>query len=204
LHWADNRAARAIGVPGTAYRPRDAWAPLDPACRYLRLPVAFLPVDARGRRPSGAVNPFWVGVYDSLYTRVGDYLVTDDRTYFIRSQDRLQPNICVETNQAVSFSRPVAPSGGAGAYSGITSGTDMPLTGEWPASVLAAPSSGRGYADLPTDVAGARWTVLMPQIPTVTLRILDRMAFGSDQSGIIEMAEPNRFGWRLIVRSTST
>ncbi len=205
VRWANNVSARSLGELAVVYRPKDEWRPLDPAHRYIRLPVLFMPTQGGFDRTVGYGIPFWVGIYDAAYTDVGDYIVMRDKTWFIASQDRFLPNLCVETNRRVSFARgsqTVVP--GANAYAGLTARSLSAMTGIWPASVLGISASGHDVADLPTDVPISCWTVLLPRIGAVLLKLSDMMTDDLGRTGIIMATELTRLGWRLTVRDTTT
>lgn len=175
------------------------------AHRYLRLPAAFTPLSGGFARPNDYGTALWVGIYDASYTRPGDYLVQESGTWFIASQDRFLPNLCVETNRLVKLSRPSQPSvTGTNAYAGVTAATNVPLTGSWPASILGVSESGRQAANLPTDVSVSYWTILLPPIHSVVLRPSDLMTDDLGRSGIVTAAELSRLGWRLIAKEAST
>lgn len=205
LHWGWNVAARNLGESATAYRPKDAGDPLTPANRYLRLPALFTPIGGGTDKPVGYGVALFTGVFDASYTRPGDYLVQPDRTWFIAAQDAMLPPLCVETNRTVVFARPAQPvSTGANPYSGVTAASSRALTGPWPASVLGASSGGRSEAGLPTDLAVAYWTVLLPPVPGVMLAASDLMSDDLGRNGVIAAAELTRLGWRLTVREATT
>jgi hypothetical protein len=194
-----------MGEQAVAYRPSGSGDPLETSNRYLRLPVAFMPISGGYGRPNAYGSALWVGTYDTSQTRPGDYLVQDSGTWFIASQDRFLPSLCVETNRTVALLRPQAPTAmGANGYAGLTTATMVALTGSWPASILGLSTSGRSTADLPTDQSTAYWTVLLPRIPTMELRLSDLVVDDLGRTGVIVCAESSRLGWRLTAKETST
>ncbi len=204
IHWGNNVAARAIGEPTVAYRPDLPWDPLAPKNRFLRIPVLITPVGGGFARPASYGDALRVGIYDASYTQPGDYLVSDSGRWFIAAQDRFLPSLCIETNRVVVISRPGPPlSAGSNGYAGITAGTAVPITGEWPASVLGISESGRNSANLPTDVPTAYWTILLPAIPMVTLRVSDLIVDDLGRNGVIAAAELTRLGWRLMAKDAT-
>lgn len=205
VRWGNNIAARAIGDVAVAYRPQNACGPLKPEHRYLRLPVMFTSVRGRFEHPTLYGDALRIGIYDASYTRPGDYLVLDAETWFIASQDRFLPSLCVETNRLISVARPgQALAVGAIAYAGITTGTTVTVADDWPASVLGISDSGANTADLPTDLSVPYWTVLLPVIPNVTLKVSDLITDDLGRTGVIVAAESTRLGWRLTVKETTT
>src|SRR5215472_6287743 len=101
-----NAAARQTGADTDAYRPSGAADPLAPTNRFLRLRAAFTARDGRFAHPNAYGDALWYGIFDAAYTRPGDYLAQADGVWFIASQPRLLPVLCVQTNRIVSFWRP--------------------------------------------------------------------------------------------------
>lgn len=210
-------AARQVGMSCDAYRPSGTLDPLAPANRYLRLQAAFDAEDPAFRRSNAYGRAVWYGVFDSAYTRPGDYLVECEsgRTWFIAAQPALLPVICVLTNRVVSFARPARPEEpGANSYGGITRGNLVPLMGNWPASVLAGGFGGREPADLPADVRLGGYDVLVPAAPrdplgrgsgiAVALRVDDLMSDDLGWKYVLSSAELSELGWRLSVKLATT
>jgi hypothetical protein len=202
-------AARSIGVRTDAYRPRGTDDPLDPQNRFLRLPAAFGPPDGKFHKPSGYGAALWHGVFDSIYTRPGDYLSQDGRVWFVAAQQPLLPALCVQTNRVVSFARPAAPgSVGANSYGGVQLTTAMPLLTSWPASVLGFAGSGTPDANLPSDASVPYWTVLLPAVVSeaagVILRPADLMTDELGRTATVSAAELTDLGWRLTVKQATT
>ncbi|MDR3536520.1 MAG: hypothetical protein P4L71_08470 [Acetobacteraceae bacterium] len=166
--------------------------------------MAFAPIRGRFEHPTLYGDALRIGIYDALYTRPGDYLVLETGIWFIASQDRFLPSLCVETNRTISIARPGQPlTVGANAYAGITTGTTVGVTGDWPASVLGISGSGINPAGLPTDLSVPYWTVLLPPIPTVTLQVSDLVSDDLGRSGVVAAAELTRLGWRLTVKEAT-
>ena len=198
-------AARAIGLTADAYRPSGAANPLADANRYLRLPVAFADSRARFTRPVGYAEATYDGIFDTAYTRPGDYLVRPDATWFIGNQPQLLPPLCVRTNRIVSFTRPAgAALAGVNAYGGVDRGAATALLTAWPASVLGAAAAGRPEADLPSDQSVPVWSVLLPAWPGILLRPADLMTDDLGRAAILAAAELTELGWRLTVRQAIT
>ncbi len=101
-------AALKLGALCDAYRPRSAQNPLGPANRYLRLAASFNAEDPTYRKPSGYGRATWFGVFDSAYTRPGDYLSGPPGVFFIAAQQPLLPVLCVLTNRTLSAIRPAS------------------------------------------------------------------------------------------------
>lgn len=205
VHWGLNAAARAIGTSTDAYRPSGASDPLAAVNRFLRLRAAFTAPDGRFSRPNAYGAALWYGVFDAAYTRPGDYLVQEDRVWFVAAQQRLLPVLCVSTNRMVSFWRPAAPSStGVNAYGGITAATNIPLLSNWPASVLGATGGGHTDSSLPVDNSSPNWTVLLPAYPGAILRSSDLMTDDLKRNAVVTAAELTDLGWRITVRQATT
>ncbi len=129
--------------------------------------------------------------------------------FFIASQPRLGPVLCVKANRVLSFSRPVGPAAaGVNRYGGVLSGASAPLLTDWPASVLATRIGGRGA--LPADAPGVDgnaggWVVLLPAAgPGLVLRPGDLAYDDLGRAGVLGSAELSDLGWRLHVRQAVT
>ena len=192
-------AARRIGAVHDVLRPRGNGPPLARANRVLRLHASFNAEDPSYRKPQGFGRSMWWGVFDSAYTRCGDYLAGHDATYFVAAQQALLPVQCVRTNRVVTAWRPLG-AGGAGAsgYGGVRELSDERLIERWPASILMR--AGGGSGSLPGEAGAGSWTVLLPRLP-VALRSADLLRDETDQGYLVEAAEESDLGWRLIVRS---
>jgi hypothetical protein len=205
IHWGLNVAARAIGIETDAYRPSGVSEPLDPMNRFLRLRAAFTAPDGKFAHPNGYGDALWYGVFDAAYTRPGDYLVQEAATWFVASQQRLLPVLCVRTNRVVSFWRPAAPANtGVNAYGGVTTATNAPLLTNWPANVLGASGRGRPDTDLPSDSSIPYWTVLLPAFPDAILRSSDLMTDDLGRNAVVAATELTELGWRITAKQATT
>ena len=195
-------AARHIGAPYDAYRPTGPEDPLAPANRYLRLSAAFDADNPSFHRPSGYGRASRFGIFDSAYTKPGDYLCGPEGTFFVAAQQTLLPMLCVLTNRLITVFRPAAPSlPGLNGYGGFTAATARPVLTEWPASVLSAGSGGPG--DLPGDASIPTWTVLLPATP-VAVRAGDLIRDDLDRAYVIGSAESTALGWRILAKQAAT
>jgi hypothetical protein len=204
-------AARAVGAWCDLYRPRGPGAPMDGGNRVLRLPATFA-------NPSGFTAPvgygdaLWEGYFDAGYSRAGDYVAGREGVFFIASQPRLGPVLCVKTNRVLGFSRPTAPlTAGVNRYVGVQPTLATPLLIDWPASVLAAGIGGRGA--LPADAPGVHggsggWAVLLPAASfngaMVVLRPGDLAHDDIGRTGVVASAELTDLGWRLHIRQAAS
>lgn len=194
-------AARRIGTIHDVLRPRGNGPPLARANRVLRLRASFNAEDQNYRKPQEFGRALWWGVFDSAYTRCGDYLVGHDATYFVAAQQDLLPVQCVRTNHIVTAWRPLGASGaGTTGYGGVRELADERLIERWPASILMR--AGGGSGTLPGEAGAGSWTVLLPRLPVV-LRSSDLLRDETDQGYLVEAAENSELGWRLIVRSAA-
>lgn len=197
-------AARALGLPTHAFRPRGAALPLAAANRYLRLPAVFHR-DAGFRQPGAHGRPYWQGIFDSAYTKPGDYLVQGEDVYFIAAQAPLHPVLCVKVNRVLGFARNAAAAGvGMNPYSGAERVRQLPLLRGWPASVLGVARAPHPEAELPSDVPGGRLMVLLPVSAGVVLQAGDVMTDDLGRHGIVQAAELTELGWRLAVAEVLT
>ncbi len=198
------RAVRRLGVPTDAYRATAASMPLALRNRFLRLPVAFH-IGKGFDTPAQHGAPLWQAMLDSAYTKPGDYLVQGQETWFIASQPRLLPVLCVKANRMVSFTRASVPDRvGPAAYAGMQRVALRPLLTDWPASVLISGAARSATAHLPADLPAAQWTVLLPAFSGTILRSGDRMTDDLGRAGIVISADLSDLGWRLAVREATT
>jgi hypothetical protein len=204
IGWGMNIAARRLGSPADAYRPQGTEDPVQLANRFIRLYACFTTPQAPFRQSSDYGTALWHGIFDSSYTRVGDYIVQGSKVWFVAGQEPLLPVLCVRTNRTLSFSRPGAPRNpGANGYAGVTASSSTLLLRGWPASVLGTSGGGRPDAGLPTDGSVAYWTVLLPAAAGVVLRASDLMVDDLGRNGVIAAAELTELGWRLTVKQAA-
>jgi hypothetical protein len=187
-------AARRLGTPNIVYRPSGPAQPLSSRNRIIRLQAAFNTGDSALKTVTGYGGSLWHGVFDSFYTKPGDYLASTASTFFVAAQRPLLPAQCVLTNRTVRIGRP-APACNGG-YSGmVDEAADMVITG-WPACVqiLHATTSGT-----PPDSRFGVWRVLLPTLPA-TPQVADIVTDDQDNIFSVAAAEETDLGWRLIVR----
>lgn len=205
IYWGLNRSARITGTMADAYRPNGSAHPLSSDNLYMRLPTLF--TGARGGfvRPNLFGDPLCEGIFDGAYTRAGDYLVHDETTWFIASQELLLPILCVRTNLTISIWRAVSPIGsGIGEYGSVEPARREQVIDFWPASVLGD-SVARGMArQLPSDEQLPRVTVLLPASVKAALRAGDLMTDELGREAVVVSAERSALGWRLSVEQAST
>jgi hypothetical protein len=214
IRRAYGRAAFTVGNRCHAYRSAGPADPLQPRYRFMQLHATFLSPRPDNDRPVGYGMATWWGVFDSAYTRPGDYIVreqtgTDRRAskeiWFIASQQPYLPVLCVRAPRVVSFTRPAATTtSGITDYGGYTSATANGLLTNFPASVLNADILGLDPTDLPSDAIPESWQVLLPAPPEAVLANGDLMSDDLGRSGVVSSAELSDLGWRLLVKQTTT
>lgn len=195
-------AARQIGAEYDAFRPAGVYDPLAAKNRYLRLPAAFADENLSFRRPSSYGRAIWSGIFDSAYTKPGDYLAGPGGVFFIAAQQSLLPTICVLTTATITLTRPAAPTvAGVNSYGGLLTTTATPVLMGWPASILFAGSGSPG--DLPGDAGTPNWTILLPTTP-VALRSADLITDDAGKCYVVGSAELTALGWRLLAKLATT
>ena len=202
-------AARKGGVLCDAFRPCDAGPPLVLRNRFLRLSVAFNAEDPSFRRAGAYGRAAYYAVFDSAYTRPGDYLAErgSRRVWFLAEQLPLLPVLCVLANRVVSLARPTAPVlAGLNAYGGVNRAMLTPILTEWPASVLAGGGGpgGAGAVELPGDTRLAGFSVLLPAVAAAVPRVDDLLSDDLGRNFIVASAELSPLGWRLAVRQVAS
>jgi hypothetical protein len=194
-------AAQAMGLTTDVYRPAGPTAPMSARNRLVRLHAAFTDADARFSRPPGYGDAIWYGLFDTAYTRSGDYLRQNDDVWFVASQPRLMPALCVRADRIVSFARPVTTRTiGAAGYSGVELGESQLLLRDWPASLIGATGVARTQGRLPADGGMTEGVVLLPVTPGVHLEPGDVMLNELARRSVVVATELTELGWRLAVR----
>jgi hypothetical protein len=187
-------AARKLGRPFNVYRPDGAMQPLAPRNRAIKLFAVFQAEDGAPHAPDYG-EALWQGIFDSVYTRVGDYLVGETETYFVAGQKPALPVQCVLTNRVVTVVRP-APAA-QGGYSGFYATSGEPVIMEWPCSLLEA--GGRGGGAGPNETRFGNWMILLPALP-VPIEVADVVSDECGGTYVVSAAEQSTLGWRLLVR----
>jgi hypothetical protein len=202
------QAAVHLGEIYEAFRPRDPVAPLAPSNRLLCLNAAFHSEDKDWNRSARYDQPLWFAVYDTAYTRPGDYLVGPAGTFFIAAQPPLLPTVCVLTNRVVTFTRADgARMPGSNGYGGVQHREETLLLASWPASVLMASAGSRSAGALPGEPGPASWIVRLPVLDAAEdgeLRQDDLMIDETGTRAIISAVERTGLGWRLTVTQAIT
>jgi hypothetical protein len=205
LYFGLGVSARYVGQTANAFRPAGAFDPLKKENRFLRLPAAFVPANGGADKTNAYGQPFWRGIFDASYTRVGDYLVLGSSIYFIASQEPLLPVLCVMANRTISVGRPtVQTATGTNPYGGFTANSSSALMGFWPASVLGEDRLSTTAVNLPTDQAIPYWNILVPAPAGVLLLPGDMITDDIGRSAVIAGSELTNLGWRLVAKMATT
>lgn len=205
LAWASNVAARYAGDWADAYRPNGPFRPLAPANRFMRLPAFFTGKGGRLEQPLGFGEVVAHGLFDYAYTRPGDCIVLPTATWFILTQDPLQPALCARANRTLGIARPQAPSAtGVNPYGGSVPASETPVASGWPCSITGATGGGQSAAGLPTDNGVPYWTVLLPLIPGVSILPGDLLTDDLGRAAVVVAAEASQLGWRVSAKEAVT
>lgn len=194
ISYGMGKAAQKLGLPYVVYRPQTAFSPLSTQNRIIKLCASFNAEDASYRRVSAYGAAVWWGVFDTSYTRPGDYLVNGPTIFFVCAQRLALPVQCVRTNRVISLARTPLPS--PLGYAGQVDGANLPILGGWPASILEA-----GGRSRPGTAAAVleNYTILLPSVPESP----EAGDIISDDLGTrysVGAAELTDLGWRLSAR----
>lgn len=187
-------AARRIGIPYIVYRPHGTLNPIVSSNRIIKLCAAFLPVSGTATGSIGYAGLLWRGIFDSLYTRPGDFLQGPDATFFVASQWPAQPVLCIQTGNIVTINRPQVSVNDS--YSGFIPSAAQQLISGWPALLTAA--GGRIAGTLP-ESQFCNWTAFLPALPHPP-QVADIITDDLGRCFVIAAAQPSDLGWRLAMR----
>lgn len=203
IYQGYGKAALRIGPVNTVYRATSAVLPKGATITTLN--ASFNAEDMKYGRPNKYGKPTWFGVFDGTLTRVGDYLVGSQGTFFIAAMQLTLPILMVECNRTLTVLRPQQQTGVGGVgYGGNTSVGESVLMQGWPASVLQGTKGERTEAMLPGDVRSPWWITLMPAYSGVVLRSDDIMTDELNRRYVISSAELTGAGWRLTCMQAQT
>ena len=181
-------AARSIALTTDVYCPRGVSAPLVPGNRMVRLHAAFTGADIGFKRSNGYGDAVWFGLFDTAYTKPGDYLVQNDTIWFVAAQPPLMPALVVRADRTVTFSRAPAPKlTGVNDYGGVTRANAVPVLTCWPASITGIHRGPDPEAKLPGDTMEAQWTVLLPGASGAVLLMGDLMRDDLGRDGVVRV-----------------
>lgn len=199
------KVARYLGVTTSVYRPDGSTDPIDPSNLIATLLVRFdTSPDFTARKPPKQGDPRFYAAFDCSGTQAGDYLVADDRTFFITWQEGILPTSVVCCNATVSIHRPSAgsPQPGARYYGGNVSGRGVQLLAGWPAAITLNTGRGDGSASkLPADARQATYRALLPVSAGVTLLPSDVVEDQNNHRYLIVGAELTALGYQINLES---
>lgn len=199
--------AQFLGRSASWYRPFD---PTRPAISDLTLQGSILlRVDPNpsfnASRPMQYGKPVLYGLYDRTNTLPGDYLVSDQGTYLIASQENLNPALLVQCNTTVTITRPslAYPNHDPSmAYAGAP-GSDTVILQQFPASLLDKSRGEKGPVGLALDAQKiGTYEMLLPILPGSTIIMTNDYVI--DQQGnrySVSAPESSPLGWRVEITS---
>lgn len=203
FNWGLNRAANILGSTTDAYRPNGESDPLSRSNRFLCLRAAFSRADGNFSQPVGYGTALYRGFYDASYTRVGDYLVQENATWFVVQQQSMLPVLCARANRVISIYRQSTPVTGVSEETILLTAMTNVIC-RWPASVLGIGTEGKSTVELPSDTKIPGWTVLLPALHNLALRPDDILIDENGTRGVVIAVELSDLGWRLNVRQITT
>lgn len=150
-------------------------------------------------------NAVWQLVVDGRDIQVFDYLITDSFTFFVIGMQPLLPILGVECNRTVSIVRPTKPrTPGANDYGGYEIADVLTIALNLPISALSGGRMENNQFKLPLDTRSPSFTLLIPNLPEIDLRIGDLV---DDNRGVrlaLTSVELTDFGYRCIGTSEQT
>ena len=189
------KAAVRIGKTATQYRPMSAMAP-------LAIAIGTLPVSMTQNSEYSKFNTYgksvWTSVHDGSLTLPGDYLITEDGTWFIAAQQPMLPIMAVQCNRTLEVLRVTQSSNyGAVGYSGDTASTETAIMQAWPASILQGTKGEKNPAALPGDERIPWWVILVPLFPGIIIRNGDIITDDLGRRYVVSSPELTDLGWRI-------
>lgn len=187
----NGRAALQTGAQYTVLRPRGTNTPLATRNRIIRLAVCFAKTDTTDAHVGG----FREAIFDTAYTKIGDYFTGSGDTLFIVSQQPGEVSRCILCNRSLRVTRAVAAV--TGGYGGTITREFSALLSDWPARMLVA-----GGHVAPGRSGAARlaaWTVELPRLPVAPM-VADVVTDDLGQAFSVGAVEESRFGWKLQVK----
>ncbi len=192
-------AARVIGEDYDVFRADGPFEPLASANRMMRMPIILENYAANYRRVKG-VDQGLRATFDSISTRVGDYLCGPAGTLFVAAVPERQQPVCVLTTDVVDVYRTRGPTlAGLNGYGGVTEGALEAVLTKWSVQVSVVGAGKRGA--LPADRAQSELSILFPPTP-VPILAADIVEDDCGHRFVVLSAEGTTMGWRLIVRGS--
>ena len=140
----------------------------------------------------------WTAIFDGTDIQPGDYMCTEDGTWFIAAMQPLLPIMAVECNRIIDVVRvSQSDSFGAIGYSGDTPETEEPVMCGWPCSILQGTKGEKNPNQLPGDERTPWWVILLPAYECVTLKTSDIIKDDLGRRYVISSPELTDLGWRI-------
>ncbi|MFL9904212.1 hypothetical protein PQR71_39845 [Paraburkholderia fungorum] len=204
IYYGYAKSAQYIGPLYNLFRPSDPLSPLSNG-PVATLNASFNAMDMKYGKPNLYGKPLWYALVDGMQTMVGDYLINDDKTYFIAAMQQTLPILAVDCNRTINALRPQQLTGtGTVGYGGDTVANETLLMSGWPASILQGTKGEKGDTDLPGDVRNPWWAILFPQWPGIALRTGDIITDDLTRRYVVSSAELTDLGWRLTAIQAQT
>lgn len=215
IYYGYAKAASKLGANFALYRSATPLTPISNTNLIGNL-LASTNVDWTYMKANKYGNAVWQILIDAqrknqpLSARVGDYIVgipdihgniDDNSTYFIMAEQFLMTILAVKCNHILSIIRP-SQSTGAGyqGYVGYTASTSETIMTAMPASVLNAGRSTNAPTKLPTDTSEPVFTVLLPNLGNVDVRVDDIMIDELGEEYVVMQNELTELGWRMAAK----
>lgn len=212
IYYGYAKAASKLGATYNLYR---ATTPLNPIAsgNLIGSILASTNVSWTYMRANKYPNALWQILIDAqrssapLNAQVFDYIVgvnntydyvSDNNTYFILSEQFLQPIQAVKCNNTLNIIRPSQPTGpGNVGYVGYLQETSETIMTNMPASVLEFRRGESSDLKLPTDSSEPLWKILLPYIGNVAIEIGDIIIDQTDENYVVMSNELTELGWQL-------
>jgi hypothetical protein len=189
------KAADRIGKETCIYRPLSAF---DLMMAMVGDILASFTQNMEYSKFNKYGNSIWTGIFNANLTEHGDYLVSEDGTWFIAAQQTHLPILMVQCNRKVDVLRVTqSDSYGALEYSGNTPAATTPLMQGWPASVLQGTKGDKNPAGLPGDERIPWWVILLPVFSDIILKNGDVIKDDLGNTYIVSSPELTDLGWRI-------
>jgi hypothetical protein len=188
-------SAQRIGKTALQYRPVSAMAPINTVIGTL--PVSFTQ-NLEYSKFNTYANATWTSLHDGSLTLPGDYLVTEDGTWFIAAQQPILPILTVGCNRVINVLRVTQPEGfGVVGYSGDTPATETAIMAGWPASILQGTKGEKNPAQLPGDERTPWLVILVPEFVGIVIRNGDIITDDIGNRYVVSSPELSDLGWRI-------
>ena len=198
-----NRIANIMGCETDAYRSTGTVNPLERSNRYLRLLAAFSRADGNFAQSVSYGVALWRGHFDASYSRVGDYLVQDDKISVYRRTAKLTPGPMCQDELCHIDSRQTVPTTGSSSDP-VNASSMTTIISQWPASLLGTGTEGKPPTHLPGDTIIPNVIALLPSVHGQIVQPTDIVTDENGSNSIVVAAELSDLGWRLNIRQVST